>query len=366
MLPPPGLTGPTVAIVGSAEYRPAYDPPVRSPEQAQKAAEELGRELARRGCRIVVFSARERYIEHQVVRGYVSTGHAGLRSVEVHGRFGRDEMDFFEADEHRDVFDVRPGAATDWEAAFYRQLLGVDVVLLLGGGRSTFVAGLIAASRKVPVVPIPIFGGGAEKVWRHLAAEGDEAYLTDSAALARPWREDSAAGVLDVLLGLHHRYLERISMVEAAGGSRRRRASLGLLLALALLIATIVTIPLSHLSTPGTALATAILVLAPLLAATCGAVIRNAVDGTANLMRTAVLGATAGTVTFLLFVAAQLTTSPELLDGSGARRLLFFVIPIAFSAGLTFDAVYRKLGSDGTLSTPPLDTASPEAEVPGE
>ena len=45
----------------------------------------------------------------------------------------------------------------------------------------------------------------------------------------------------------------------------------------------------------------------------------------------------------LIYAAAQLAATPNILDGAGARRLLFFVLPLGFIAGLTFDAVYAKL-----------------------
>jgi len=56
-----------------------------------------------------------------------------------------------------------------------------------------------------------------------------------------------------------------------------------------------------------------------------------------------VLGCAAGTVAFLLFVAAQLATNPELLDGGGVRRLIVFVLAIGFVGGFTSETVYHKL-----------------------
>jgi hypothetical protein len=51
-------------------------------------------------------------------------------------------------------------------------------------------------------------------------------------------------------------------------------------------------------------------------------------------------------ITGLLYVASQLLGAPTLLDPgqtAAVRRLLLFVFPIGFVAGLTFDAVYAKL-----------------------
>ena len=63
-----------------------------------------------------------------------------------------------------------------------------------------------------------------------------------------------------------------------------------------------------------------------------------------------VLGGAAGLITGLLYVASQLVATPDVLvagQAEAVRRLLFFVLPIGFVAGLTFDAVYTKLrGTD--------------------
>ena len=62
----------------------------------------------------------------------------------------------------------------------------------------------------------------------------------------------------------------------------------------------------------------------------------------------------AGAVAGLLFVAAQLATTPDVLDGPAARRLLLFVLPVGFIAGLTFDAVYSKLRTQDVADTTAL------------
>ena len=97
------------------------------------------------------------------------------------------------------------------------------------------------------------------------------------------------------------------------------------------------------------------LIVAPMLAASCGAIMRTAVDERSEWLRTTVLGAAAGVMVFLLFGAAQLTATPDVLGGTGAQRLIFFALPIGFVAGLTFDAVYRKLRSQDVTTALPTD-----------
>ena len=81
--------------------------------------------------------------------------------------------------------------------------------------------------------------------------------------------------------------------------------------------------------------------------------IRNAYDGTGQWLRSAVLGSAAGTIAFLLFVAARLTTNPDLLT-NGARRLIFFVLAVGFIGGFTSETVYGKLRAQDVTRTSAL------------
>ncbi|MEV2197482.1 hypothetical protein AB0I02_41885 [Streptomyces phaeochromogenes] len=163
-----------------------------------------------------------------------------------------------------------------------------------------------------------------------------------------------SVAMLKDLIDQHHR---RLDECEALARNRRhadRRTAAGLLVGLSLLVLALAVIPLSYALEPKTVGSIATLVAAPLLAATCGAIVRNTFDGERNWLRTTVLGAVAGAMTFLLFVAAQLVASPDVLNGEGARRLIFFVLPVAFIGGLTFDAVFTKLRSEDAAQTSSL------------
>jgi hypothetical protein len=342
---------PVVAIVGSAEAERHYDIPVRDVTGAISAAEDIGRELARAGCRIVAHSGNGKFIERAVVAGFVASGHAGPGSVEIRGRYGGADADFGIAADDRHVLDVRPEPAMDWEVAFYRSLLSADAMILIGGGRSTFIAGLIAISRRIPLAPVAAFGGDAEKVWHYFSRERNWASDQDVAALGRDWRSESATDVVAALLNQDTRRQEERDQQQDTQRRTDRRAARSLALGLLLLVCALATIPWAYTVHPGGPQSLAAILLAPLLAAMCGSIVRSAYDGTDGWIRTMTLGASAGSVTFLLFIAAQLTTTPELLNGDGARRLLFFVIPISFTAGLTFDVVYNKLRSQDVTQT---------------
>ena len=83
-----------------------------------------------------------------------------------------------------------------------------------------------------------------------------------------------------------------------------------------------------------------------LLFATAGAIIRNTFDQGTTLAASRHPGAWQREPSPSCYSsAAQLATNPNTLQSDGARRLLFFNLPLGFIAGLTFDAVYTKLRS---------------------
>ncbi|MEU4510911.1 hypothetical protein AB0G05_15575 [Nonomuraea wenchangensis] len=349
---------PKIAIIGSTGIRtsPEFAAPIRDSEKAEEAAYEIGRELAVRGCPIIVHSSQDDFVERHVVRGYVASGQAKPKSIHAWGRYSHKDGHFPEVADHRELFDLQPDAAMDWEVSFYRSILIADGVLLLGGGRSTYIAGLISLSRRIPLVAVAYFGGGGEKIWAYAKREPNHATPAELAAMAESWHSGSAAEIAGSLIDQHTRRLSAHGLAERKRKHADRRTSQSLIIAFGLLLLALGTIPLSYSWMPGSGPGLAALFMAPLFAATCGAIVRNAADQADDWIRTTVLGATAGAIAFMLFVAAQLATTPDLLEGAGARRLLFFVIPVAFTAGLTFDAVYSKLRSQDVTNTSTLDS----------
>jgi hypothetical protein len=125
-----------------------------------------------------------------------------------------------------------------------------------------------------------------------------------------------------------------------------RRAKISLAVAAGLLLVALVGLVISWGWQTAPAASIALLAVVPVLAAAGGALIRTSLDIGRDWARAAVLGGAAGLITGLLYVASQLVGAPEVLDPGqpeAVRRLLFFVLPIGFVAGLTFDAVYTKL-----------------------
>ncbi|WP_422737214.1 hypothetical protein ACN263_27915 [Micromonospora sp. WMMD729] len=349
---------PLVAIAGSAQVNRSYSPVVRDPEAAPTAAAELGAELARQGCRIVVYSNDPDFVERDVVRGYVGSGRAVPGSILVRGRYQQD-VDFEEAQRHPELFTVVPESTDDWEVSFYRSLLAADALLLVGGGRSTFVAGLIGLSRRIPVAAVAAFGGGAEKTWQRLTNERGVATEEEVALLARPWQPGAARAIVTALCAQVRRRADEERAAREAEGAAGRRTVAGLVTALVLLLLALATIPLAYAAPAGGWQNVAVLVAAPMFASVWGAIVRNAYDGSGNWLRAAALGSAAGVIAFLLFVAAQLSTNPDLLDGGSARQLVFFVLAIGFIGGFTSEVVYAKLRDQDVTQTPVLPPGGP-------
>ncbi|MET8252390.1 hypothetical protein [Micromonospora sp. NPDC005197] len=345
---------PVVAIAGSAQAGRSYSPAIRDPEGAAAAAAELGAALANQGCRIVVYSGDPEYLERDVVRGYIRTGRAMPGSILVRGRYQQD-VDFEEAQRHPELFAVVPESTDDWEVSFYRSLLMADALLLVGGGRSTFIAGLIGLSRRIPVAAVAAFGGGAEKTWQRLNNERGVATEEEVALLARPWQSGAAGPIVTALCAQVRRRADE----ERAEGAAGRRTVAGLVTALVLLLLALATIPLAYAAPTGGWQNVAVLVAAPLFASVWGAIVRNAYDGSGNWLRAAALGSAAGVIAFLLFVAAQLSTNPGLLDGDAARQLVFFVLAIGFIGGFTSEVVYAKLRDQDVAQTSVLPPGGP-------
>jgi hypothetical protein len=346
------MARPKAAIVGSFDEARVFDPPVTDSLAARHACEELGCQLAAAGWDLVAYSVKPKFIEADVVRGYIASGKATPGSIHVRSPLGKGN--FAEYDEKPELFDVKFDPTADWEVAFYRSLADCDGVLVMGGGRSTFVTGLIALTWRLPVLAVPGFGGAARKVWERLSSETEQSE-DDIAEMGKPWQTGSAERLVHSLDRQRESRANRERAALRRERSEVRRAQVSLALAALLLLGAVAGLVLSWGWRLGSAVSIALLVMVPVLAAAGGALIRTSLDVGRNWTQAGVLGGAAGLITGLLYVASQLVGAPDVLDAGQAdavRRLLFFVLPIGFVAGLTFDAVYAKLrGSDVSQSS---------------
>ncbi|GAB3250568.1 hypothetical protein [Kineosporia babensis] len=339
-----------VAVIGSAEAGRTYEPEMPDPAAAIQAAEEIGRELATRGHQLVVFSSDSAFIEGAAVRGYVGSGQARPGSVLVRNTV-RQSLDVFpEHADHEDLFDHAP-AQGGWEVAYYRALFEVDGVILIGGGRSTMIAAIIALARRTAIGPLTAFGGAAARAWERLDHSPNTATREDLSAFTGRWSPDKAA---EAVLAVERQHQARL--VDLAKDGRRRRTETwikvaGLLSALLFLLLGLLTVVLAATWKPEGGGAIALLVFGPVLAAMSGGLIRRPTEPSESRLQAAVFGAAAGGMSALLFIGAQLLTDPELLQGESAARLCIYVVPVGFIAGLAFDAVLTKLRGTDVVQT---------------
>lgn len=351
----PAPPRPLIAIVGSVDPSRANELGLRDIDRAPGACAALGHELGANGMDIVVYSSAADFVECDVVRGYTTVDEAPPRSIQVRApqRIGAGQ--FPNADARPELFDYRPDASEDWEVSFYRSLVETDGVLLVGGGRSTYVTGLIALAFNIPIVALASFGGRAVSVWQALDRVRNDAEPAEIAQMGGAWRDDLAGPLVQSLLAQRQRRAERREAERRDARKDARHAAVSLLVGAVCVLLAFGAIPLSYSFKPGAGSSIALLIAAPLLAAIAGAIVRHSFEEGHEWFRTAVLGMAVGGVSALLFIAAQLLTTPDVLQSSDARRLLWFVVPVGFIAGLTFDVVYRKLRAQDVTHTDVLD-----------
>ena len=155
-------------------------------------AREIGAALAKAGMGLVTYFSDQKSLEPHVVSGYVDALAPGAGAGSIRVRFAEsqaDEVKFPEQAKRGELFKIVSFPSNQWEAPFYRSLAaaeGVDAVLLLGGQRSTLIAGQIALARKLPILAIDKYGGSAALIRTELAKD-DEDYPSLSTHRPPKW-----------------------------------------------------------------------------------------------------------------------------------------------------------------------------------
>ncbi|MET7964007.1 hypothetical protein [Micromonospora zamorensis] len=349
------MSRPAIALVGNVNPARASELSLIDPEAAESACREIGRALAEAGCDLIMFSARHGYAEPAIAEGYAQAcrpnapGRIVLRSLRHRA------SEFTVPDNGAVILDVEPDSSDMWEISFYRSILNADGVVLIGGGRTTKIAGIIGVASGIPIAPVAAFGGEAAHVWGELDKSRNDVLQDELAKFGGPWRSNSAQNVAASLLGQMLRREERHRSEFLQSSAFARNTGVGLAVATVALLAALASIILiGDAGKPDTRMM-ALLLMGPMLAAIAGAIVRDSLQSDHGWLKAAVHGFSAGTVTVLLYVAAQLLAMPEQLNQLDARRLLFFVVPLGFSTGFTFDLLFDRLRSEQGLPQ-----ASPE------
>jgi hypothetical protein len=333
------MTSPLIAIVGDISSQRKLDPPLVDAAKAKRAAEELGKELAHQGARLLVYGGP--FLEADVVRGFVAGRPKEDHSILMWYTQANEPPPFPEETGHPKLFVRRAEKGADWEIAFYRAIARADGIILMGGGNSTKISGQVAIGSRLPIVALSEFGGGAAKVWETLSAGEDLPIREEIDLMARRWGDDSAPAIIKSLF----RQRERRQII--AGAPKPAFSILaGLLFLVALAIVPWVW--------GQNAFTIWMLFFVPLLAGGAGAALRPMIDRQRGLygaapvvLTTIILGLVAGGIAGVLFVTAQLTADPKMTEASDlvlyARRSIPFALGIGFIAGLTSDDVFGKL-----------------------
>ncbi|MFT3894845.1 MAG: hypothetical protein QM730_24715 [Anaerolineales bacterium] len=369
------MAKPLIAIVGSYDPTREQELQLRDVATAPKAAELLGQALAASGFHIVVYASYPHMLEVDVVKGFCSAKNAEADSIHVYysQKYGRPS--FHEESTAPALFKFYPDSRDDWEISFYHSLSAVDGILILGGGHSTLVAGLVAIGHKKPIVACSGFGGAGQKIWDAIPTLDTVVSLDDKFLMAEQrWSPQLA----EKLVKLLQKQLDELKQKDVMRLDAERNAILKKAeelkrtdqnITFHAVVASIMFI-LSTAMWPvawGVKLDLfwlwALLIFAPLFSGISGAMIRVVFDSMQgkvrlkqlSLIRNMVLGLVTGGMTAFLFIIAQVFSNPAAIEPTvGAetlKRLLPFSLVIGFVAGLTLDIVLSKLRETNVVNT---------------
>jgi hypothetical protein len=366
------MPGPMIAVVGSFDPARETELSLKNVAVGNKAGEDLGRELARQGFRLVVYSSGAHTLEVDVVRGYLSHPNTEAGSIQVRYSPQSGQPKFAEEAGNEDKFDWQPDFNPDWEFSFYQSLAHIDGMLMLGGGSWALIAGVVAMSYRKPLLPCASFGGSADKIWRAMRVQKYPISDTDFALMARAnWSTDLAARLVALLTkqkdDFAHEEETRLENEEKRIVERRQtelqensRINWHAIVSAILFALAVFTWPLAmflpdpqpkdngkwHLC---------VVLFTCILAGASGATIRVVLDWATGVTRTfalsaynqyillryAALGVVAGGLAGVSFVLAQIFSTQTTPDKMFAAltRLVPFLIIIGFAAGLTAEVV---------------------------
>jgi ABC-type multidrug transport system fused ATPase/permease subunit len=368
------MEAPLIAIVGSAEaQRPEYDPPLKNAGKVKQAMEELGRELANGGYRILVYSSSPSYIEADVVRGYIKSNVARPNSIQIrYPRGAASYSRFPEQGTQGALFEPIADTQPNWQVSFYESLKHAQGVLIVGGVSSALITGVMARLLGIPVLAIAAFGGSAENLW---ALMRDLANVTpeEHQLMGRDvWASDSAAKLIAAFGQQRQRLLaaKELARQEQLRDRRITRRRAGAMVAL--FLGAVVLLGFDLFRPVSSGWFAVLFFGVPLLAGASGGLARNVVELFQGASIPAghdeysamALGSVGGFVSAILFVVAQWMSMPEtvqqIMTGTvpwPVRVLVLFELVIGFTAGLTLEAVFTKLRGQDVLDVSPLKSA---------
>lgn len=220
--------GKRILVVGATDLK-TFDKSRR--KEYLDACSQMGRALAGAGHTIMLGSRSDdsNKIDRFVVEGANAVG-GDKHGVIVYAApkqqfpFEKETKDFPQLD-FKWIEDKGPW----WGRVF--QVKNADAVVLIDGGDGTYQTGICARALERPILAIPSFGGGAEKVWKELQPEYEHipGLADDALKLQTPWDPSKA--------DLAVRMVERLLAANASRPSRTGDRVQALVAVIALLAA---------------------------------------------------------------------------------------------------------------------------------
>jgi len=236
--------------------------------------------------------------------------------------------------------------------SFYTSLQEADGAILLGGGDSTLVAGLVALGQRIAIVALAAFKGRAAEVWEALQPGRDLPSADEISLMARPeWSSELADDCVKSLKNQLDRRQAEIRQRRLDELRQETKMTWHAVLAVVVFLLALGCVPYAWTSDLDLATAICLLFFSPILAGIAGSTVRLVLDlrsGAAPLSRqsvitTAALGLVAGGVAGVLFITAQVNILPSDQIPGQAGKLVPLGVAVGFIAGLTLDAVFRRL-----------------------
>lgn len=391
-----------IAIVGSYDPKRSDELFLKNLDHSKEAGLELGRELARQGCKIVVYASYPYLLEVDVVAGYVEVKKAKPEPncIHVHYSVKYNQPFFPEEADNRGLFTFKPDTNPEWEVSFYASLRQVDGLLMLGGGPSSMIAGVVAMGYSKPIVAVASFGGYAKKIWELLPSQQQLLTAEEVFAMAEPWRADSAKRYVGILLrqgeqltrdaqqkeeearviqeGFRRQLAEKDEQLKveldqqreklekqfaaqtvAAATAKETAKKMVTRYAVVSAISLIIALSIWGYAWGRSGLASAwlmpFLIAAPLAAGISGSTIqvvfgslgiggpRSEQTEVPPVVTSAAMGLVGGGITMLLYIMSQFVAIGDNIEPKHYQRLIPFALGTGFVAGFALDVVVRKL-----------------------
>jgi hypothetical protein len=368
-----------IAIVGSTNRGDA-----KTQADARAAAYQLGLALARKQLNILVYSDEPQFLEAEIVRGYLAAGSAD-RSIEVRYPEKQDKDGKPKPPPFNDHFnDARfaffPDTSPDWEISYYTSFEHIGGMLVVQGGRSSLVAGVIALGYRTPLVVCSGFGGASTRLLsmvsdRSLLLAHEKAFLqkTPTANELEQW----ANRCVELLETQADRLADRRAKEALAQRSLKYRMNLHAIIALAAIVLSVALWILNwdnRLHLPPSAIL-AVLFICSALAGCTGAmlwVILPYLKGkppadVPSIWSSGALGLLAGCIAAVLFFLGQEHGFPELrsyINGTDVDTTIEH-IKAGFFAGLIPASMLSSLAAGITLDRALAALTTPKSKEAG-